>query len=124
MIPGSGTAYAQNDTLPECTANCDNKYIAVGIKQQTHELAQKIASYPREIEVMVHKSVIVNDLPQDLKQFKDVKLYGTMINYHGYGLMASMNANTLPCVLDCILARLNNENEPNKKHRIMKRTIQ
>ena len=73
---------------------------------------------------MVLKSVIVNDLPQDLKQFKDLKLYGTWLNYHGYGRMASMNAQTMSCVLDYILAMLNNENEPNRKKRIVELTRQ
>ena len=60
------------------------------------------------------KSVIVNDLPQDLTQFNDLKLYGTLLNYHGCGLMAIMNAQTMSCVLDYILAMINNENEPNR----------
>ena len=68
---------------------------------------------------MVLKSVIVNDLPQDLKQFKDLKLYGTLLNYHGYGLTASMNAKTMSCVLEYILAMLNNENEPNRKNALL-----
>ena len=106
------------------TVKGGNKRIASEIKKRTHELAQKIGSYPREIEDMVLKSVIVNDLPQDLKQFKDLKLYGTLLNYHGYGLMASMNAQTMSCVLDYILAMLNNENEPNRKKRIVKLTRQ
>ena len=101
------------------TVKGGNKRIASEIKKRTHELAQKIGSYPREIEDMVLKSVIVNDLPQDLNQFKDLKLYGALLNYHDYGQMASMNAQTMSCVLDYILAMLNNENEPNSKNALL-----
>ena len=115
--PDSGSAYEQNYTLPVFTVKGGINRIASEIKKRMHELAQKIGSYPREIEDMVLKSVIVNDLPQDLKQFKDSKLFGTLLNYHGYGLMASMNAQTMSCVLEYILAMLNNENEPTRKTR-------
>ena len=122
--PGSREAYEQSYTLPVFTVKGGNQRIATEIKKQTTELAKKIGSYPREIESMVLKSVLVNSLPQDLKQFKDLKLYGTLLNYHGYNLLANMNTQTMSCVLDYILDMLNNENEPNRKKRIIKLTRQ
>ena len=118
--PDSGSAYEQNYTLPVFTVKGGNKRIASEIKKKrAHEFAQKIGSYPREIEDMVLKSVIVNDLPQDLQQLNDLTLYGSLLNYHGYGLMASMNAQTMSCVLDYVIAMLNNENEPNRNNALL-----
>ena len=102
----------------------EKRRVANAIKHATQELADKIGSYPREIEDMVLDTVVVNNVPQDLQQFKDLKLFGTLLNYHGYGLMARMNAQTMSCVLDYILDMLNNENESNRKKRIVKLTRQ
>ena len=81
--PDSGKSYEQTYTIPMFTMKGGKRRIANEIKKQTQELAEKIGKYPREIESMTLESVIVNSMPQDLSQFKDLKLYGTLLNYHG-----------------------------------------
>ena len=113
--PNSGESYTQSYTIPTIVVKGGKRRITNAIKHATQELADKIGSYPREFEDMVLDTVVVNNVPQDLQQFKDLKIFGTLLNYHGYGLMARMNAQTMSCVLDYILDMLNNENEPDRK---------
>ena len=117
--PNSGESYTQSYTIPTIVVKGGKRRIANAIKHATQELADKIGSYPREIKDMVLDTVVVNDVPEDLQQSKGLKLFGTLRNYHGYGLMARMNAQTMSCVLDYILDMLNNENEPNRKNALL-----
>ena len=120
LNPVSGESYTQKYTMPTIVISGGKRRVANAIKKATRELAVQVGSYPREIEDMVLETIIINDIPQDLKQFSDLKLFGTLLNYHGYGLMANMSAKTMSCVLDYILDMLNNENETNRNKRIMK----
>ena len=69
---------------------------------------------------MVLKDVVINNVPQTLTQFKDIKLYGYLLSYHGYGLLAKEGNIANGCVLNYMLDKLNNPNETNRKKRIMK----
>jgi len=120
--PNSGESYTQSYTIPTIIVKGGKRRVANAISKATRELADKIGSYPREIEDMVLETVIVNDVPQDLKQFNDLKLFGTLLNYHGYGLMANLNATTKSCVLDYILDMLNNPDETNRNKCIKRLT--
>eukprot|EP00973_Karenia_brevis_P082906 11495763-Karenia_brevis.AAC.1 len=70
--------------MPTIIVQGGKRRVANAITKATRELADKIGSYPREIEDMVLKTVVVNAVPQDLKQFSELKLFGTLLNYHGY----------------------------------------
>ena len=81
--PNSGESYTQSYTMPTIVVKGGKRRIANAIKQATQELADKTGPYPRKIGDTVWGTVVVNAVPQDLKQFKDLKLFGTLLNYHG-----------------------------------------
>ncbi len=102
--------------IPIFTVKSGKRKLAIIVKNKVRELAEKIGSYPREIRQITFKHVVVNNVPQSLKQFENMKLCGTLVNYHGYNLI--IIEQTRSCVVDYLLRMLNDVNETNKKKRI------
>lgn len=122
--PDSNKEYKQDYTIPTIFIKGGKNSVATAIKKATRELAEKIGSYPRTVTDMELTRVLINDAPANLTQFKDLKLYGTLLSYHGYNLVIDRQVITLSCVIDYIIAMLNNPDEPNRNKRIMKLTRQ
>ena len=120
--PYSEKEYNQEYNITTIFMTGGKMKIAKAIVKATNELAERIGSYPREVTGMTLLRVLVNDTPTDLTQYRDLKLYGTLLSYHGYGLVVDKQITTASCVPDYVVAILNNENEPNRNKRIMKLT--
>ena len=68
--PNSGESYTQSYTIPTIVVKGGKRRIANANKHATQGLADRIGSYPREIEDMVVRTVVVHDVPHYLNQIK------------------------------------------------------
>ena len=76
-----------------------------------------------EIQQIIVKKLIKKE-KQDLSQdIKHIKMYGTVFNYLGYGLMAQQGEIPNACVPQYLLKLYNNEEETNPRKRLNKLTL-
>jgi len=74
-----------------------------------------------EIQKMILNKLYVKKVKQDLsKDIKHIKMYGTVFDYLGYGLMARQGKIPNACVPQYLLELYNNEKETNPRRRLKK----
>ena len=79
---------------------------------------------PTEIQKMILNKLYVKKSKQNLSQdIKHIKMYGTVFNYLGYGLMAQQGEIPNACVPEYLLKLYNNEEETNPRRRLTKINI-
>ena len=80
---------------------------------------------PTEIQKMILNKLYVKKSKQNLSQdIKHIKMYGTVFNYLGYGLMAQQGKIPNACVPEYLLKLYNNEEETNPRRRLKKLTLE
>ena len=78
-----------------------------------------------EIQKIILNKLYIRKAKQDLSQdIKHIKMYGTVFDYLGYGLMAQHGKIPNACVPQYLLKLYNNEEETNPRRRLKKLTLE
>ena len=77
-----------------------------------------------EIQQIILKKLIKKETQNLSQDIKHIKMYGTVFNYLGYGLMAQQGKIPNACVPEYLLKLYNNEEETNPRRRLKKLTLE
>ena len=95
------------------------------IKKKIMEMIYAYEGSGYEIVSMTIVKLYIQKKRQQLKvNFKEIKMYGTLFNYNGFGLKAIKSEVPNSCVPEYLLKLYNNPNEKNPRKRLVKLTIE